>query len=472
MICSARARVTYSQGSVSYDAKPQRSSTLKIDALAKARIRPPCRGFAIQTDPAEWQELAAKRQSNTYPRWIAKQVVPSKEIQRTLIRHSSGNEYEIGIWAMGNTQNLQPALSVCEEIKGKLLPNLQQAWRLQRMPISIPAIKAAMVMGGRLPLLKILHHSLCESFEFHACVSSQPKEEGKEVYQLFEQQVERKVEQIKDSIQHQEKEEESYFDRHGYSKEAGWNAMQMLNQQNRQLAIPSGMMSVKETDAQITAPAAFILPDSVKKAVKIHQTIFKHYAGSLYEVGVWAYPQKDALETIKELLNEGSPLKNVLDEIKKNLAKDLSTALELQHKPYSYPSFAAASQVAGRSPLSQKVCRLHDGEVKVEAFVSHQPAKEVEEVQQAFDRQVKEAVRPTSSLKLSYKLRPELFIRYKPDLMFGSPPENPLSNMIAWSQRLTETERILESAEEGSLSAKQHLEWLTDWESGNPQRPK
>lgn len=461
MLCSARARIAYSHGPICSPAF--RIHLPKRNALAKIFSN---RFYNSQSDNGAWQESPAKRTEAAQPKWIAKQVVSPTEVQRIQFRHPSGKEYEIGVWASGDARNLQPTLLACEELKAKLLPNLQEALRLQHLPVGVPSIRAAMIMAGRLPLCTTLSQSLCESFAFHACVSSQPKEEAEEVYQLFKQQVKRKVDQIQEAIQKEEQEDKAYFEHHGHTKNQGWSATQMLHQQNKGLVKVTGMISLKETDELIPSPSAFVLPNYVKNAVKLHQTNFKHYNGNLFEVGMWAYPQNDALQTIRELLHENSLFKNAFDEIKKNLAKDLSAALDLQYGPYCFSVSHAASQVAGYAPLSEKAVRLPTGEVNLISFVCRQPAYMVEEVKRAFDRQIREAAKSTGRETSRFDhIRPELFIRFEPPSLIGSPPDNPLLNMIFWPDRIAKTEQMLEWADEGFLSSKNRLKWLEGWEA-------
>lgn len=441
MVNAARA---YAHSSVPHrSAEAGRARHLShIAKLARSRIYSrPCRGFA--DGHPEWRETAS--QGKTTPPWIDKLDISRMELRRTLFRNSTGKEYEIGIWALGDHQN-RPLL---DEISSCLLPNLQLALKQQRMPVSVSAIKAAMIVSGRLPLYKAVHQSLNESFEFHACVASYPKEEMEEAYQAFKQQVQRKTEQIEEGIQ---------LD---VQKENRWDAVSQLRSQNEDLATASEEITVTETEEeQFPDPPRFSVPKYLQKAVKINKLIFKHRAGSLYEVGVWVYSEKNALLNMQELLRENSPLDTAKKQLSQTLAKELSAALELQHKPYSSLADHAADKVAGRFALHEDVCQTSHGELILDAFVCRQPAKEVEEVQQAFEKQIEEAISKVKAPRYP-ALRMERYLIYHH--VGGSAPEHLKEGRMLWKDRITETERLLLLSEEGSRY-KRDLKWLMDWE--------
>jgi len=491
MVSATRAAAAHSHGSVhgSVRRSEVRKSPDRIRDLARSRISSH-RSFADQHP--EWKESPSKGQN--IPQWIKKRDDPPTEVQRNLFRHSSGREYEIGIWATGHHRNL-PAL---EEIRSKLLPNLQQALRQQRMPVGVTAIKAAMMVAGRLPLYKIVHKSLKESFEFHACISSQPKNELDEVYQAFDQQVKEKVDMIEEDIRRKKQKEKAYFDRHGYTEEEGWEAIKYLNNKNKEMDNASGKMTVtwgevshflappasfKDKEVEITVtkmedaqfqdpPPSFSLPDHIQQEnpVKINSFIFKHKTGNIYEVGVWAYPQSNALETMLELLRQDSSLKDAMEGFSASIAKELSATLALQHKPYSYLSVGAASQVAGKNLLCEETILSDEGDVELVAFVCRQPVKEVEEVQQAFEKQIKEAI-PKCTIQSPFKLRLERYICYRRETLVGSPPDYFMEGKMLWQDRIKETERLLEWSEEDLFHSKR-LKWLIEWESGKDVRSK
>ncbi|MCE5317665.1 MAG: hypothetical protein LLG04_09975 [Parachlamydia sp.] len=150
-----------------------------------------------------------------------------------------------------------------------------------------------------------------------------------------------------------------------------------------------------------------------------------------------------------------------MEPFRASIAEDLSEALELQHKPYSYRSVGAASQVAGKNLLS---VASFEGNVELVAFVCRQPVNEVEEVQQAFEKQIKEAI-PKCTIQSPFKLRLERYIHYRREILIGSPPDHFMEGKMLWQDRIKETERLLEWSEEDSFHSKR-LKWLIEWESG------
>ncbi|MCE5317666.1 MAG: hypothetical protein LLG04_09980 [Parachlamydia sp.] len=452
MVSATRAATAHSHGSVRRSEVRKSPDGHRVRDLAKARISPH-RGFA-DLHP-EWKEYPSKGQN--IPPWIKKRDNTQTEVERTLFRHSSGREYEIGIWATGDHHN-HPSL---KEIRSNLLPNLQQALKQQRKYISVTAIKAAMVVTGRLPIYKVVHRSLSESFEFHACVSSQPKEELDGVYQAFEQTVKRVVDRIEEKIRLKEQEDKAHIDHWGYTQQKGWAAVAHLNNQNQEMAQASDEITVTEVeDAEFPDPPTFSYPDYMKNVtvVKIYPKIFKHKTGKLYEVAVLAYPQKNVLETMVELRRKDSSLEAAVEKLGESHAKLLSTALELQHKPYTFRAAEAASQVAGRAPLSKALC----GEINLESFVCRQPVKEVEEVQQAFEKQKKEVIAKYKFVSIDLF---ERYLNYHPNPLVGPAPAYPFEGMMLWKERITETERLLEWSEDESGLYNRDLKWLIEWEN-------
>lgn len=117
------------------------------------------------------------------------------------------------------------------------------------------------------------------------------------------------------------------------------------------------------------------------KPVEISRTYFKHRSGKEYEVGLWASSEGVALDS--------SPM---AEELKKKFMPHLSKALERQRQPISVDAIQAAMIVEGRLPLCKSVYEAAQETLQFHAFVTKQPADEVEEVKRAFEKQVQEHV--------------------------------------------------------------------------------